>query len=261
MKPKITGFYVAIAVFAAIVAALVFFPSLSVEAVYPAGRAKRAFSDKVFARVVGFFRGAKASAENVRLKREIAALAMLSGDVERLEAENARLRRVLDYAKQRRERWLPAAVLSRSGGSVGESIRVGRGSLDGVCEGAVVMVPEGLVGQVASVTAHTAEVRLLSDPSLMVHCEVESPIVPKMRGVLAGGDEMHRLKYLTGAREAAVQSRVLTSGKGGVFPAGLLVGHFVGLRADPVDDTRQEAMVRPAVDFSMIEDVFIRRAQ
>jgi len=262
-KSKTTGVYLAVALSAAAVAALIFLPAVSVEAVYPAERAKRAFSDRVWSRVVGFFRGAAANAENVRLKREISALALLAGDVDRLEIENARLRRALGYSARVAENWLSAPVLSRGGGSaaVHRTIRVGRGTLDGVSEGGIVVAPEGLVGRVSSVTAHTAEVRLLSDPTMMVHCEVESTSALRMRGVLVGSDDVFTLKYLTGSKIAQAHSRVLTSGKGGVFPKGLMVGYFSEVVSDRNETGQPEALVRPAVDFDLLEDVFIRRAQ
>ena len=260
-KAKTTGTYVAIAIAAVAVVLLVLFRSVAVEAVYPVERVERLFVRKVWTRVTGFFNGAAVRAENVGLRREVAALAMLKGDVERLEGENARLRRALDYAARQSGQWLAASVLSAGGGAAGagDTIRVDKGSLAGIRVGAVVAVPDGLVGRVVSVTLHTSEIALITDRAVKVACEVEAPGVGIVRGVLSGGGEdALLLKHLSGAAAVPPRSRVLTSGRGGVFPRGIEVGTLLAIREDSKGLAR-EGEVLPAVDYSSLEDVFIRR--
>ena len=214
---------------------------------------------RVCTRVVGLFRGAEAMAENARLRRDVASLALLRGDMERLEAENARLRGALDYVARDPGRWLAAGVLSSGGGAagVGDRIRVDKGSLAGVADGAVVVVPEGLVGRVTAVTPHTAEVTLATDASVKVACEVEGA-AGGLRGVLCGGGEdLLVLKHVFGDAEPQPRSRVLTSGRGGVFPRGIVVGTILGVRRTE-DGLSREGDVLPSVDYSALEDVFIR---
>ena len=262
MKTRQGGSYVAIALGAAVAAVLVCWRSAAVEAVYPVDRAKRSFSQRVWTRVTGFFRGAEASAENVRLRREVASLALLRGDVERLEAENARLRGALGYVAKEQGRWLAAGVLSAGGGAagVGDRIRVDKGSLSGVVDGAIVVVPDGLVGRVTSVTPHTSEVTLVTDGAVKVACEVEAG-PGELRGILSGGgDELLVLRHISGSVEAPPRARVLTSGRGGVFPRGIEVGTLLGTRRGS-DGLALEGEVLPSVDYSTLEDVFIRCAK
>ena len=262
MKTRQGGSYIAIVLAAAVAAVLVCWRSAAVEAVYPVERAKRSFTQRVWSRVTGFFRGAEARAENVRLRREVAALALLRSDVERLEAENARLRSALGYVSKDPGRWLAAGVLSVGGGAAGcgDRIRVDKGSIAGVADGAVVVVPEGLVGRVTSVTPHTSEVTLVTDGSVKVACEVETGS-GELRGVLSGGGEdMLVLRYLSGAVDAPPRARVLTSGRGGVFPRGIEVGTLLGVRRDGAG-LAFEGEVLPSVYYSTLEDVFIRCAK
>lgn len=240
---------------------LVFSRSLAVEAVYPVENAGRTFGARIWSRVCGCMRGASASAENESLRREVASLTLLRGDVERLETENARLRRALDYVARRPEFWLSAGVLSAGGGAAGSRhvIRVDKGSLAGVAEGAIVVVPEGLVGRVSAVTPHTSVVTLVTDPALKVACDVEGAGDEQLRGILCGGsEELLVLRHLSGAGEVPPRSRVLTSGRGGVFPKGIEVGTLLGIRPDAKGLAR-EGEVLPQVDYSTLEDVFIRR--
>ena len=261
MKSRATVSIVLLFVVAIGVIALVAFRPAAVEAAYPVENAAHAVSTGLWPRVAGLFRGSAAQAENVRLKREVDALRLLRGDVERLETENAKLRRALDYMARAPEKWLAAPVLSRNGGAavVRDTLRVGKGTLDGVRENAIVVVPEGLVGQVTAVTPHTAEVTVLADAALKVACEVGADGPSGARGILCGGsDELLVVRYLRGADRARSGARVFTSGRGGVFPRGIPVGTLLTVtnRVRGV-----EGEVRPAVDFATLEDVFIRRAK
>ena len=233
------------------------------EAVYPVERAKRLFTTHVVSRAAGMFRGAAAAAENVRLRREVASLSVLRGDVERLEAENDRLRRALGYAERCHGEWLAAGVLSVGGAAAGAPnvFRVDKGSLAGVREGAVVVAPEGLVGRVTAVSPHTADVTRITDRSVKVSCMVESGASKNAVGILAGGsDDLLVLRHLTGEVDPPPRSRVVTSGLGGVFPKGIEVGVLLGIRTD-ADGLSREGDVQPSVDFPELEDVFIRRGK
>lgn len=261
MRQNSTGTVVTIAIAALVAVLCVGSKTVSVEAAYPVERMKQSFARKVMTRVKGFFNAAEAKAENVRLKREIASLALMAGDVERLEMENARLRRALEYTSKAPEKWLAAGVLSENGGAAGakKTIRVDKGSIAGVKESAVVVVPEGLVGLVTQVTPHTAEVTLITDPSVKVACEVENQGDLRSRGIIAGGsDDAIVLKHLSNGGEALPRSRVLTSGLGGIFPRGIEVGTLLDVRRD-AKGLASEGEVLPNVEYSNLEDVFIRR--
>jgi len=234
--------------------------AVAVEAAYPVERVQQSIVRRVCSRISGMFRGAAAEAENVRLRREVAALSLLREDAVRLEQENARLRKALGYVTAQPGRWIAAGVLSREGGAAGvaQTVRVDKGSLAGVREGAVVTVPEGLVGRVSLVTPHTAEVLLIGDRSCKVACVVEGTGTHKVRGILCGGDDDSLLlRHLTDVSEVPARSQVLTSGLGGVFPRGIAVGTLLDVRKD-ADGLASEGEVLPAVDFSTLEDVFIR---
>jgi len=263
VKSRATGSILAIAVAVIGIVVLVFSRSVAVEAVYPVERVGRMVRTGLWPRLVGVFRGSAAEAENIRLRNEIAAQRVLEGDLERLRTENARLRRVLDYATRNPEKWIPAGVLSRGGGAASfrDTLRVDKGSLSGVQKGAAVVVPEGLVGRVVAVSPHTSEVALVTDPALKVACEVETGRTVGVSGVLCGGsDELLVVRYLNlrGAGGIPPNARVFTSGRGGLFPRGIEIGIFLSQTNDVrgvVGD------VLPRVGYSTLEDVFIRHAR
>ena len=251
MNVRTAGAWVSVALGGLLALGFLLFRPAAAEAVYPVERAKLSFSRRVWTRVVGVFRGASAQAENVRLRQELAALSLLGGDIERLEAENARLRSALAFASRRPGEWLAASVLSSGGAAAAahDSLRVDKGTLEGVAVGAAVAVPGGLVGRVMSVSPHTCEVRLLADPSVKVACEIETGDSRPPRGILSGGsDDLLLLRHLVRLKDVPPRSRVVTSGLGGVFPGGIEVGTYL-----------PDGKVLPSVDPSVLEDVFIRR--
>lgn len=260
MKTRTTGTYLLIAFGAVLTVVVCLSRSAAVEGVYPFERMRRFFSDHVVSRVSGFFRGARAEAENVRLRREVAELALARQDAERTEIENARLRRELDFAARAPETWLAASVVAGGGASATRRmLRVDKGLLAGVKPGAIVTVPEGLVGRVESVTPHTSEIRLISDPQLKVGCEVALPDGGYVRGTSVGGaGDRLVLRHVLSAAEVPPRSMVFTSGLGGVYPQGIAVGTLLEIRKDR-DAPRREGEVLPAVDFATLRDVFIRR--
>ena len=250
--------------------------SAAAEVVLPAERAKAAVSRGFMARLRGVWRRAETGAENQRLKREVAMLAMVRQDNERTMAENSRLRKLLGYAPAGEGRWIFAPVLSHGGASGSmRVIRAGRGSLDGVKANAAVAVPEGLVGRVASVSPHTCEILLLTDPTSNVACEIMPGDGRKGRifGILSGtarspggGNGILPLTYavdpllirhLGADAEIPPRAPVVTSGRGGIFPPGLTVGYLLSSRVDSTGLER-DGDVAPAVDFAGLEDVLIR---
>lgn len=235
------------------------FRSAAAEAAYPVERAKRTFVDKVWSRLKGMHRAAETAAENVRLKREVASLAMAMDDCSRLEEENARLRAALGYATSSRSRWMVAGVISLGGGagSARSTLRLDKGTLAGVKKGMIACVPEGLLGRVVKATPHTAEVLLLCDRSIMVSCAVEDANGRVCNGILSGGTaDALVMRHFTARSEIPVGSKVFTSGLGGVFPGRLAVGTVVRVDKDANGHTKA-ALVRPAVDFRSVEDAFV----
>ena len=238
------------------------------EAVYPVENGRNWFSRHIGTRVRGLFTRLDLAVENRRLKEENAALRMelaSRGNAAKMEAPHDDAREVAFLTN-----WIAAPVLSRSGtAGVGGYLRVGKGSLAGVKPGATVAVPEGLVGRVLTVTPHTCDVRLVIDPAMRVSCEIESPdpSFGPIYGILYGGGatcvaaeaDAFRIRHLQQRPDLPPRAKIITSGLGGVFPRGLVVGFL--LDGQNADDTRleREGDVISAVNFPALESVFIRR--
>ena len=245
------------------------FRGTAAEAVYPVENGRNWFSRHVGTRLRGMFSRMNLAVENRRLKEENAALRM------KLKTTEATVREA--QKPELGANWILAPVLSRNGMTgVRGYLRVGRGTLDGIKVDAPVSVPEGLVGRVLSVTPHTCDVRLITDPSMRVSCEIESPdpSVGPIYGILYGGGATCvaaeadasvlyvvnplRIRHLR-QLELPPRAKIITSGLGGIFPRGLVIGFL--LDGQHIDETRleREGDVVSAVNFPSLEYVFIRR--
>ncbi len=262
-------------------------PDVAAEAVYPVENGANWFSRNVVRRFKAAFASRAAFIENDRLRAEVASLKMACVEADRVAAENARLRGLLGLDEPEdpgitthvgTNAWICAPIISRGAASGNPCLlRLGRGSLAGVKPGAVVAVPEGLVGRIGNVTPNTSELRLITDPSMRISCDIELdvPDAGFAHGILSGRGLNPRattetsllyivppLRIQNVAQQPALppRARIITSGLGGVFPRGLLVGFLIdGARGDETN-LEQEGDVEPAVDFLSLENVFIRRA-
>jgi rod shape-determining protein MreC len=148
---------------------------------------------------------------------------------QRLESENQALRKLLRFAPDPRLTFVSGRVVGDTGGTFVRSVIVTAGARDGVVKGQAAVTGAGLVGRVQDVGNTTARVLLVTDINSRIPVVVERTHDVAM---LAGSnaDEPQLLYLMTGAAPQP-GDRVVTSGHGGVLPAGLPIG-VVGQVAD-----------------------------
>jgi rod shape-determining protein MreC len=220
----------------------------------PIARAGDAITSPV--RAVGDFLGSLGAtrARVAALEEQNAELRTRLAELEEARQENERLRELVDFAEERKLAKLGAHVIRRPVSSWEGVIVIDRGSDDGVVPGMPVIAAQGLVGQIAEVSARSATVRLLTDRLSGVAAMVQSTRAPGVvRGSVAGDLS---LDFIDRAETPVVGDVVITSGLGGVYPKGIIVGDVTA-----VDDRRGELYPRIAVvsrvPLDRIEEVFV----
>jgi rod shape-determining protein MreC len=175
--------------------------------------------------------------------------------------ENARLRDHFGIARQFPWKPLPARVSSRDPANWWKSITIDRGSRDGVRTNCAVVTADGLVGRVVEVGYTHARVVLIGDPDCRVSVMVgdernreQGVIDPSSSSPLDSA--LVELSYLSRNAKLAAGQVVVTSGLGGVFPKGIVVGHIADFRSVGFG-LYKEAMVRLAVKMNQLELVFV----
>lgn len=194
-------------------------------------------------------------ADNARLKTEVDRLSQQAVLVPELQRENAELRAELGFAQSDPQfKWVNARIIGFDPSNLVRAIIIDHGTRSGITEGMTVVTPAGLVGQVEQVTPNTAKVLLVTDVSSSVESLIQSN---RAKGVVNGsrGGQLS-MTYIPQNYKVQAGDRVVTSGMGGVFPPGLLVGTVTDVHQNDVD-LYQVAQVQPAVDFGRIEDVMV----
>jgi rod shape-determining protein MreC len=116
-----------------------------------------------------------------------------------------------------------------------------------------VIAPAGVVGRVVVPSLRAAKVQLLIDRNAAAGALIERS---RAQGVVVGaGDELLRLEYVSEIADVAVGDVVVTSGIDGIFPKGFIIGRVEAL--DRSGRAYRRIAVRPAVDFSSLEEVLV----
>ena len=192
--------------------------------------------------------------EHLRLEEEVAALREQVRRLEEAGLENTRLRRVLDLPAARDFDLVAAQVIAKDTTNWFKTIIINKGSEVGLQRGLPVVAPEGLVGRVVEVMPGSAKVQLLTDPVSSVGALLKDQ---RVTGLVTGDrGQTAIVKYLPLLAEVQVGDVVLTSGMGGAFPKGILIGTVTATHRKS-GALFQEASVQPSVDFGRLEEVLV----
>ncbi len=203
---------------------------------------------------------AKLEAQLETIRTEFDRLKQVEAKFREVEAENASLRRALDFQQRIGFKATAARVIRRQPTTWWQTVDIDRGSKssgDPVKIHQPVVADGGLVGKVDRVGDHISSVILITDEACKVSVQVEG--TPEV-GILSGqrgqyeADPLLRLRFLSAKARIAPGTRVFTTGLGGLFPSNLLVGTVESVIPGPLDT---EALVRPSVDFTDLSTVFL----
>lgn len=196
--------------------------------------------------------------ENRELRKTIAALQSEVNYYREMSLEGSRLRKVLALEDSTVYPTIAARVVGNEGSSPFRTILINRGTRDGVKDGLPVISPDGVVGRVIEASWNYAKILLVTDYNSNIDALIQGS---RAQGILQGGGQrLSRLKYVQRTEDVKVGETVVTSGLGGMFPKGLMLGTVA--RADKKDPGLfQTIEVVPSVDFSKIEEVLVLQTE
>lgn len=196
---------------------------------------------------------------DVRAQNELLAARVAALEEENLQFREAlvasgRLQRIAEMRTDFEVPMRPVQVVGQDVSPWFQSVLVDRGTSDGVRSGMPVVTEAGVVGLLTATALHAGRVMLLLDGQSAVDCLVQRS---RARGIVRGdGTDRLTFDFFVRGDDVQVGDVLITSGFGGVYPKGLRVGEIIEVSAEG-EHLVQRAMVRPAVDFGRLEQVFV----
>lgn len=201
-------------------------------------------------------------AENEELKRANVELDKQVRDAQGMEQENQELRAMLNLMKTENKLDLVAAqVIAKDPSNWYSSFTINKGTNDGIQKNQPVLTAnKELVGQVYKVGSSWAEIITILDPDSGVGSLIERS---KDIGIVEGDASLRhqglcRLGYLSRETDIEIGDYVETSGMGGIYPKGLLIGTVLDIREDNTNMSKY-ATIKPIVELGKLTQVCVLR--
>lgn len=175
--------------------------------------------------------------------------------------ENERLRELVGFLvafpEDELAEMIPARVIGMPGGRVVESMKIDKGLRDGLAVDMPIVVPGGLAGKISSVSGGYSMIEPLTSASSGVSVMTERG---RVRGVVKprfGGGSRRvswEIDYVQARSDVRTGDLIVTSGLGGIYPAGITVGRVLSAVEGPLTMSIE---IELAIDFSTVEQVFV----
>ncbi len=201
----------------------------------------------------------KFEAENTKLKKELIIANKKAADYDELSEENARLRSMLELRESSKEFELKAAsVIGTDTQNWTSVLKIDKGLSAGIKKNDAVITESGLVGYVSDVGREWAKVVTIVDATSSVGAKVDR--IDEYCVVKGDADLYSKgfcaMNYVTTQSKVSAGDILTTSGTGGVFPEGIIIGKINEISPN-TNGLSLDATVEPAVDFSSVSEVFV----
>jgi len=195
--------------------------------------------------------------ENAALRARVRDLEVTLQRERALAGESRELRRLLGLRDQSAMPTRAAEVVGASPTVDFRTVTINLGSADGVADDMAVVAPAGAVGRIVAASRHAAKVQLIVDRNAAVAVMIDRTRVQAI--AMGSGERLLRLDYVPASADLAVGDVVVTSGIDGIYPAGFTVGQVETI--ERAGGMVRAIRVRPAVDFSTLEQVLVVMAK
>ena len=201
----------------------------------------------------GYFELRGLRGENERLNRELGQTRIALQQERALAQRSRNLEQLLDLRSRVAVETTAADVIAAAATPEFRTVTIGKGTQAGLRPDMAVISPAGVVGRIIVPSAHAAKVQLLIDLNAAAGALIERS---RAQGVVVGtGTGTLRLDFVSGSAEIQTGDTVITSGIDGIYPKGFVIGRVE--KVERSGGSYGAITVRPAVDFSMLEEVLI----
>ena len=197
--------------------------------------------------------------QNKALQAEVEELRAKNLAANEFEAENQRLRALLGYKEAATQFDLVAArVIGREAATWSSTVIINRGTADGIANDMAVVTAMGLVGHISEAGLNSSKVQLILDPRSSVGTLVQRP-ESRVAGIVEGdinNPTAPRMVNIPKNSDVIVGDVIVTSGFGGVYPKGIVVGKITDIQNEE-SGLLKYGVIETTVNFQKLEDVAI----
>jgi len=194
----------------------------------------------------------QAQIENEELKREVQKLQVRLQE-ERAQAQRAEnFRQLLELRDRAGVETVASEIIAGPADPEFRDMTIDKGSADGVARDMAVLSPAGVVGRVVLSSPRAARVQMLIDRNAAAGAMIERT---RAQGLVVGQGSNLRMDYVQDTADVKQGDLVVTSGIDKVYPKGFVIGTVESLKRG--GSSFFEIVVRPAVDFSRLEEVLV----
>lgn len=199
----------------------------------------------------------KLKEENGELRSKNAELEKNLREFEIIKSENTTLKEYLALTEQYPEYTTKAAyIINKDISNYSKVFIINVGEKDGIKVNMTVISEKGLVGHVISTTAHTAKVQTIIDTASTVSATLSTSRDNLIcKGTLEDSSTL-KASYIPTQANLIQGDKLETSGMGGIYPKGILIGTIKSVQ-NTQNIVDRYATITPAVDFNKVETVLV----
>lgn len=192
--------------------------------------------------------------ENQRLNDEVASLKNKINSLTEYGIENARLKGLLEFKQNSSYKLVAARIIGHSPDNWSSSVIIDKGTSRGIKPGMVVITNFGFVGRVLEVSKLTSKLTLANDPDFAISAIDQRS---RQEGLACGSlGSTLIMKFLPKDVDIKIGDRIVTAGLTQSYPKGIVIGDIIEVGQE-ISGLSSYCMIKPAVNFSDIEEVFI----
>lgn len=190
--------------------------------------------------------------DNMRLQQEIDILRQERFELSEAQVQNKRLKKLLKFKERTSYPVVSANVIGASPSILrSQVVLVDKGTGSAIAQGMPVASYDGIVGRILVSADKSSEVLLITDPVSAVDAYIHRT---RARGIVKGTGSGCIMQYIEKKSDVSIGDKVISSGKDGFFPKGVIIGTVTDIEADGSFIT---ATVSPHVDLNSLEEVVI----